>query len=509
MEKRTIEIMDTTLRDGEQTSGVSFSAAEKLTIAQLLLEELNVDRIEIASARVSEGEFQGVKGIMSWAELKGYTNRVEVLTFVDGGLSIDWMKKSGAKVQNLLTKGSLNHLTYQLKKTPEQHFEEIAQTIALAKENNIETNVYLEDWSNGMRNSPDYVFQYLDFLTQQPIKRILLPDTLGVLIPSEVFEFISKIIPKYPNIHFDFHAHNDYDVSVANSIEAVKAGIHGLHVTVNGMGERAGNAPLESTVAVINDFMPEIKIKVKESSLYSVSKLVETFTGYRIPANKPIVGDNVFTQTAGIHADGDNKKNLYFNDLLPERFGRKRKYALGKTSGKANIEKNLQELGLQLNQEDLKLVTERIIELGDKKETVTKEDLPYIISDVLDSQTYEDKIVIESYVLVHSKGMRPSTTLCLKIDGEIIEENAQGDGQFDAFMNALTKIYKSKKMSLPKLIDYAVRIPPGSSSDALCETIITWTNGKKEFKTRGLDSDQTVAAIKATQKMLNNDGINS
>jgi D-citramalate synthase len=397
----------------------------------------------------------------------------------------------------------MNHLTHQLKKTPEQHFAEIAEIIALAKKNNIETNIYLEDWSNGMRNSPEYVFQFLDFLATQPVKRILLPDTLGVLIPSQTFEYISKITAKYPNIHFDFHAHNDYDLSVANVLEAVKAGINGLHVTVNGMGERAGNAPIESVVAVINDFLPEVKINVRESSLYSVSKLVETFTGYRIPANKPIVGDNVFTQTAGIHADGDNKNNLYFNDLLPERFGRKRKYALGKTSGKANIEKNLQELGLQLNQEDLKLVTQRIIELGDKKETVTKEDLPYIISDVLDSQTYEDKIIIESYVLVHSKGMRPSTTLCLKIDEEIIEENAQGDGQFDAFMNALTKIYKSKKMTLPKLIDYAVRIPPGSSSDALCETIITWTNGKKEFKTRGLDSDQTVAAIKATQKMLN------
>lgn len=503
MEKRKIEIMDTTLRDGEQTSGVSFSAAEKLTIAQLLLEELNIDRIEIASARVSEGEFQGVKGIMSWAEEKGYTNKIEVLTFVDGGLSIEWMKKSGAKVQNLLTKGSLNHLTHQLKKTPEQHFSEIAHTIALAKENNIETNVYLEDWSNGMRNSPEYVFQYLDFLTQQPVKRVLLPDTLGVLIPSQAFEFIAKIRTRYPETHFDFHAHNDYDLSVANVMEAIKAGINGLHVTVNGMGERAGNAPLESTVAVINDYLPEVSIGIKETSLYSVSKLVETFTGYRIPANKPIVGDNVFTQTAGIHADGDNKNNLYFNDLLPERFGRKRKYALGKTSGKANIEKNLQELGLKLNQEDLKLVTQRIIELGDKKETVTKEDLPYIISDVLDSHTYEEKIKIESYILVHSKGMRPSTTLSLNLEGEIIEENAQGDGQFDAFMNALSKIYKSKKLTLPKLIDYAVRIPPGSSSDALCETIITWVNNGKEFKTRGLDSDQTVAAIIATQKMLN------
>ena len=503
MEKRKIEIMDTTLRDGEQTSGVSFSAAEKLTIAQLLLEELNVDRIEIASARVSEGEFQAVKGITAWAEEKGFSNRIEVLSFVDGGVSIEWMKKAGAKVQNLLTKGSMNHLTYQLKKTPEQHFSEIAEIIKLAKENDIETNVYLEDWSNGMRNSPEYVFQYLDFLTTQPVKRILLPDTLGVLIPSEVFEFISKIVAKYPNTHFDFHAHNDYDLSVSNVLEAVKAGIQGLHVTVNGMGERAGNAPLESTVAVINDFLPEVEINVKESSLYTVSKLVETFTGCRIPSNKPVVGDNVFTQTAGIHADGDNKNNLYFNDLLPERFGRKRKYALGKTSGKANIEKNLQELGLKLNQEDLKLVTQRIIELGDKKETVTKEDLPYIISDVLDSQTYQDKIVVESYVLTHAKGIRPSSTLCLKMDGEIFEEHAQGDGQFDAFMNALSKIYKSKNLPLPKLIDYAVRIPPGSSSDALCETIITWTNEGKEFKTRGLDSDQTVAAIIATQKMLN------
>ncbi len=503
MEKRKIEIMDTTLRDGEQTSGVSFSAAEKLTIAQLLLEELNIDRIEIASARVSEGEFQAVKGITSWAEERGYINRIEVLSFVDGGVSIEWMKKAGAKVQNLLTKGSMNHLTHQLKKTPEQHFSEIGEIIALAKENNIETNVYLEDWSNGMRNSPEYVFQFLDFLATQPVKRILLPDTLGVLIPSQAFEFISKIRIRYPQIHFDFHAHNDYDLSVANVMEAIKAGINGLHVTVNGMGERAGNAPLESTVAVINDYLPEVSINIKETSLYTVSKLVETFTGYRIPANKPIVGDNVFTQTAGIHADGDNKNNLYFNDLLPERFGRKRKYALGKTSGKANIEKNLQELGLKLNQEDLKLVTQRIIELGDKKETVTKEDLPYIISDVLDSHTYQEKITIQSYVLMHSKGTRPSSTLSLNLDGEIIEEHAQGDGQFDAFMNALSKIYKSKKLTLPKLIDYAVRIPPGSSSDALCETIITWTNNGKEFKTRGLDSDQTVAAIIATQKMLN------
>lgn len=503
MALKKIEIMDTTLRDGEQTSGVSFSASEKLTIAKLLLEELKVDRIEIASARVSEGEFQAVKNITNWANTTGYLDQVEVLTFVDNGVSINWMLEAGAKVQNLLTKGSLNHLTHQLKKTPNQHFKEISEAILLAKNKGIKTNVYLEDWSNGMRNSKEYVFEYLEFISKQPVERIMLPDTLGILTPWESYDFMAEIKNKYPHLHFDFHAHNDYDLGVANVVEALKAGADGLHLTVNGMGERAGNAPMASTIAVINDFMPELEVGVNEKVLYTVSKLVENFSGIMIPANKPVIGANVFTQTAGIHADGDNKKNLYFSNLLPERFGRTRQYALGKASGKANIQKNLQELGLQLKDEDLKKVTQRIIELGDRKEVVTKEDLPYIISDVLDSYSYEEKIKVDSYVLTHAKGLRPSTSIALTIDDKTYEENAQGDGQFDAFMNAIRSIFRKKKMVLPDLIDYAVRIPPGSHSDALCETIITWKSSDKEFKTRGLDSDQTVSAIKATEKMLN------
>jgi D-citramalate synthase len=504
MTSRKIEIMDTTLRDGEQTSGVSFSVSEKLTIAKLLLEELKVDRLEIASARVSEGELQAVKKITSWATDNNFLEQIEVLTFVDGGKSIDWMIDSGAKVQNLLTKGSLNHLTHQLKKTPKEHFTDIKATIDLAAQHHIKTNVYLEDWSNGMRDSKAYVFEYLDFLSTQNIQRLLLPDTLGVLTPKETFSFIAEVREKYPTLHVDFHGHNDYDLGVANVMQALNAGANGLHLTINGMGERAGNAPMASVIAVINDFVKNVSISVNEKALHKVSKLVETFSGFRIPVNKPVVGANVFTQTAGIHADGDSKNNLYFNDLMPERFGRKRKYALGKTSGKANIQKNLQDLGLSLNDEELKKVTQRIIELGDKKEVVSQEDLPYIISDVLDSDTIEKRVVVENYVLGHSKGMKPSTTLQLKVEGVLYEAHAQGDGQFDAFMNALRKLYKiHSKKNLPDLIDYAVRIPPGSHSDALCETIITWKRDAKEFITRGLDSDQTVSAIKATEKMLN------
>jgi len=496
--------MDTTLRDGEQTSGVSFSASEKLTIAQLLLQEVKVDRIEIASARVSEGEFQAVKKITDWANANGFIDKIEVLTFVDGDASINWMLNSGAKVMNLLTKGSLNHLTFQLKKTPQQHFDDIDKVIALAQSKGISCNVYMEDWSNGMRTSRDYVFAALDFLTKQPVKRILLPDTLGILTPAESYEFVKSIVDLYPENHFEFHAHNDYDLSIANVMEAIRAGAKGLHLTVNGMGERAGNAPLASTIAVLKDFMPEVETSVVEKSLYAISKIVETFSGIRIPSNRPIVGESVFTQTAGIHADGDKKNNLYFSNLMPERFGRLRSYALGKTSGKANIENNLKDLGIKLADEDLKKVTQRIIELGDRKEVVTPEDLPYIISDVLDSSAIEEKVVILNYVLTHSKNLKPSATLQITFGGdEIFEENAQGDGQYDAFMNALKKIYAKKEISLPMLTDYTVRIPPGGKTDALCETIITWELNGKDIKTRGLDSDQTVSAIQATQKMLN------
>ena len=494
--------MDTTLRDGEQTSGVSFSASEKLTLAKLLLDELKVDRIEVASARVSEGELLAVQQITEWASSQKYLERVEVLTFVDGGVSLKWMEKAGAKSQNLLTKGSMNHLKHQLKKTPSQHFKEIASIFASAQKKGIINNIYLEDWSNGMRNSKEYVFEFLEFLSSQPIKRVLLPDTLGILTHGETRDYLTEIIERYPKMHIDFHGHNDYDLGVANIMEAVQAGCDGLHLTVNGMGERAGNAPMASAIAVINDFLPEVKIAVNEKALYKVSKLVSAFTGVGIPSNKPIVGDNVFTQTAGIHADGDSKMNLYFSDLMPERFGRKRQYALGKMSGKANIQKNLQELGLTLNNDELKKVTARIIELGDKKERVTKEDLPYIISDVLNTD-YQQKVFVKSYVLTHSKGLKPSTTLSLEIKGKTYEENASGDGQYDAFMNALRKIYESRKLELPKLVDYTVRIPPGSNSDALCETIITWETDGREFISRGLDSDQTVSAIKATEKMLN------
>ena len=244
-------------------------------------------------------------------------------------------------------------------------------------------------------------------------------------------------------------------------------------------------------------------MNLDETKVNMVSKMVETFSGIRIPPNKPLIGDNVFTQTSGVHADGDKKNNLYFNDLLPERFGRKRVYALGKTSGKANIAKNLEALSIELDAESMKKVTKRIIALGDKKETVTQEDLPYIISDVVRSKSIKQDIKILNYSLSIANGLKPVATLKIQIGKKSYEETSIGDGQFDAFVKAVKKIYASLNKPMPKLADYTVAIPPGGKTDALVQTVVTWRLNGKDFITRGLDPDQTVAAIKATVKMLN------
>jgi len=494
--------MDTTLRDGEQTSGVSFATQEKLSIARLLLEELCVNRIEIASARVSDGEFASVKKVTKWARANGHIDQIEVLGFVDGRLSLDWIRNAGGKVINLLCKGSLKHCVHQLKKTKEQHVIDIKQVLSNAREMEISVNIYLEDWSNGMRESEDYVYFMVDSLKDEGIKRFMLPDTLGILNPDETRDFCKRMIARYPDIHFDFHAHNDYDLAVANVFEAVKAGVNGVHVTVNGLGERAGNAPLSSVLAVLHDQL-NLKTDLKEDKINSVSKVVETYSGIRIPHNKPVVGENVFTQVAGIHADGDNKKNLYYNDLLPERFGRHRQYALGKTSGKANILKNLQQLGIELDDDMMKRVTERVIELGDKKEMVSLDELPYIISDVLKNEQEEQVIKILNYSLSLTFGLKPMATVKMEVNGAVYEQSASGHGQYNAVSKAMWKIYKSLNKPTPELLDYVVVIPPGGQTNAFVQTIITWRFKEKVFKTRGLDGDQTVAAIKATIKMLN------
>lgn len=500
-ESKHIQLMDTTLRDGEQTQGVSYSPDEKVNIAKALLYSLRVDRIEVASARVSAGEKQAVSRINEWARKKGFDGRVEVLGFIDHTLSVDWIIAAGGQVINLLAKGSENHCHNQLGKTLEQHLNDIIKTVNYALEKGLRVNIYLEDWSNGYHDNPDYVFSFMDKLQHSGITHFMLPDTLGIMSPEEVFTNLSDMCHRYPELQFDFHPHNDYGLATANVMAAVRAGINTIHCTINCLGERAGNASLAQVAVVLRDKMDK-QVSINENHLVPISKLIENFSGKRIATNTPIIGADVFTQTAGIHADGDQKGGLYKSRLVPERFSRIHSYALGKMSGKASLKKNLELLEIDLSEENQKKVLTQIVKLGDSKQIITLDDLPFIIADVLESKSYQHIKLLNCSI---TSGLDLESTVSLRADikGKIHLASGHGNGGFDAFIAAINKIMALHNYTLPALLDYEVRIPKGGFSDALTECIITWDCDKKTHKTRGVHSNQVFAAILAALRIIN------
>jgi len=505
--KAAIAVMDTTLRDGEQTPDVAYSPAEKRQLANLLLSDVAVDRIEIASTRVSEGEKEAARLVTEWARKNRKLNRVEMLGYTDGRASVDWIKEAGGEVLNLLTKGSELHCRQQLGKTPEVHRRDVGTAMQYANKKGLLVNAYLEDWSSGVRDSFDYVFAMVQKLRECGVERIYLADTLGTQSPEDVTRYVGLMTSTWPDTCFEFHAHNDYALATANCMAAVRAGAQGVHTSVNGMGERAGNTRLAEVVAAIHDHT-ELRTGVNESRLVAISNMVATFSGKEISANAPIVGRDVFTQTAGIHADGDAKGDLYGTRLAPARFGRLRRYALGKLSGKASVDHNLKALGIQLSPENRDLVLNRVIELGDRKHTVSQEDLPYIIADVLKSPG-EQLVRVDHYQVDVSTGNPPRAQVHLSYQGRVQEARSTGDGGYDALMRALRKAARPLELEVATLTDYRVRIPPGGKTGALVETLISWqptaSSGSEEegFSTLGVDSDQMAAAVIATEKMLN------
>ena len=497
-----VEIMDTTLRDGEQTPGVSYTPDEKLQLAQILLGTLNVDRLEVGSARVSEGERKGVRKIISWAREKNFLERIEMLGFVDQGKSVDWICDAGGKVINLLTKGSEKHCRIQLGKEPEEHYAEVCEQVDYAVSKGLTVNLYLEDWSSGMRNSFHYVFGFMSELIKHDVARFMLPDTLGILTPKDIIRYLEWMKAAAPDVRYDFHGHNDYGLVTANSLAAVESGISGIHTTVNGLGERTGNQSLCEIVAAIHD-MTGRKTSIAEHQINYVANVTQAVTGKRIAANSPIVGSDVFTQTCGVHADGDKKGNLYANALLPERFSRERVYALGKLSGKASIDKNLEMMGIDLSEDVRNKVLREVIQLGDRKRSLTPADLPFIIAKTMKSSKYSQVKVVD-YKIVSSSSSSPNAEVIIDLNGKTLRAEAVGDGGYDAFVRAVRKAMESVDVVTPALLDYQISIPPGGHTDALVEASITWSNGEgRPLVTIGVNSDQIVAAIEATEKMLN------
>lgn len=491
---KTIEVMDTTLRDGEQTPGVNYTADEKLIIAEAMLRS-GIDAVEVGSALISEGEAEAVRRITEWARSHDAVNKIEVLGFVDGTRSADWIKQNGCRTLNLLTKGSEHHCRVQLKKSPEQHLQDIERTVSYAHKNGLTVNVYLEDWSQGMRNSEDYVMALTAGLSKLPIKRVMLCDTLGVLTPDETEAYVGKMHERF-NLKFDFHGHNDYGLAVANSVWAVRAGAGRIHVAMNGLGERAGNTNLATLVVAARDLYG-FNSNLNERALAMLSDLVAGISGVEPAANAPIVGRISAIQGCGVHADGDKKGKLYQNRLDPTRFGRKRSYDLGKTAGLASIEHNCKELGIEITPEQQRALLVKVKELGDQKVTVTQADIILLLHDIFSAKENGVKLLDYQYTL--KKGAPPKVTLQLARNDRRLAAQSEGDGQYDAFIKALRSVFPE----LPELADYRIGISRKGTSGALTEATITWRTDGRLFTTRAVDTDQLVAAMNATMRMVN------
>ena len=495
-------IFDTALRDGEQSPGASRNTEEKLVVARQLL-RLNVDVIEAGFPISSPGDCESVRRIAELAcdppTVCGLTRAVAK----DNAAAADALKYAKRPRIHTGIGVSPSHLRDKLRITEDECVERAVKCVKYARNFVEDVQFYAEDAG---RSGSDFLVRVIEAVIKAGATVVNIPDTTGYSLPEEFGARIKYLMDHVDGIEkatVSVHCHNDLGMATALSLAGVKNGATQVECTINGLGERAGNAPLASVQAILKDHFSAIT-NIDENRLNDVSRVVESYSGIVIPANKPIVGENVFTQVAGVHADGDNKSNLYCNDLLPERFGRKREYALGKNSGKANIRKNLEDLGLDLDEESMRKVTERIIELGDKKELVTQEDLPYIVSDVLKHGIVDERVNLKSYIVNLAYGLKPMATLKIEINGKAYEESSSGDGQYDAFVRALRKIYKvTLGRKFPMLTNYAVTIPPGGRTDAFVQTVITWSFEDKVFRTRGLDADQTEAAIKATVKMLN------
>lgn len=510
--KEKIYIFDTTLRDGEQSPGASLTSRQKLEIA-LQLEKLGVDVIEAGFPIASPDDKEAVKVVaknVKRCQVAGLcrARKEDIDACIE---ALEPLRRKGlARVHTFIATSEI-HMKYKLKMLPEDVIDAAVAAVKYASKFTENIEFSCEDAG---RSEIDFLCKIIESVIKAGAKVINIPDTVGYTMPQEYGEIFRKITNRVPNIDkciLSTHCHNDLGLAVANSISAVLSGARQIECTINGIGERAGNASLEEVVMIINtrkDFFKNLYTNINTREIYSTSKMVSNFTGISVQPNKAIVGSNAFRHEAGIHQDGILKKRQTYEIMSAEEVGvPSSELVLGKHSGRHALEKKLKQLGYNLDKKTIEKVFHKFKELCDKKKYIFDEDIFALVNEEVGRR--ESNFELKYFHINSGSGVLPTATIVLglKYKGEekIFREVEFGDGPIDAAYKAIDKIMSSilKVSSLPKLIDYSLKAI-SSGKDAQGEVMVKLEYEKVTFTGRGVSTDIIEASIKAYLSAMNN-----
>ena len=476
-----IKVLDTTLRDGEQTPGVSLTPLEKLRIATKL-DEIGVDFIEAGSAITSEGERESIKQITK----QGFN--AEILSFSRPlNVDLDYCIECDVDAVNLVVPTSDLHIKDKLNTTKDNLIDLSNNAIDYCKDHGLIVELSAEDAS---RSDFDFLKSvYLNAIDHN-VDRLCVCDTVGILTPDSSYDLFNAL--RELSIPISCHCHNDFGLAVANTLSAIKGGASEIHTTINGIGERAGNTSFEECVVSIDRLFSDFSTNIKISEIYDISKLVARSTGVYIQPNKAIVGENAFSHESGIHSDGIIKNSATYEPMTPELVGRKRKFVIGKHMGTHGLNNRLKEIGLSVDEVQLKQICDDIKVLADKGKTVTDVDLQIIADNVLQIN-HEDRIKLDELTIVSGNKVMPTASVKLTIDDEEILNAGVGLGPVDAAINAVKSLDIFQDIDL---IEFHVDAVTGGT-DAFTDVIIKLQKGDRVVSARGTEADIINASVKA------------
>ncbi len=492
VKRRNIRVFDTTLRDGEQTPGVSLIPEEKLQIAQAL-DRLGVDVIEAGFPITSKGEQDGVRLIAK----AGLNAEVCALARTEK-LDIDTAIQCGVDSVHVFLASSDIHLKHKLRITREEMLRRSAEGVRYAKSLGVKVEFSPED---STRTDLNFFRRVVRRVSDAGVDRLDIPDTVGTATPEKMARYVKAAKSVADAVVVSVHCHNDYGLAVANSIGGVLAGAGQAHLTVNGIGERAGNTSLEE-FAVTCQNLYGLRTRIRTSLLYETSRLVSKLTGVVVQPNKAIIGENAFGHESGIHTHGILSNPFTYEPFEPSTVGRMRWFQAGKHAGRHGISHQLRQMGLTPKEEHLRLVVDKVKEAGDKGRTVTDGDLYNIARAVMGEREIEERLVeLEGLEVVTGINRLPSASVKLKVRGETHEATEVGVGPVDAALNAIQKIVSSFEEI--RLKEYRLEALSGGS-DATADVSVRVEDTYNNMASgRGMKKDIVVGSVEAIVNGIN------